>query len=315
MRSGVDLREISVFLALADELHFGRTAERCHLSSSRVSQIIGGLERKVGTPLVRRTSRRVELTAFGERFLAEVGPAYARLTEVLEHLSTIGHRSRASLRLSIFSDPTAPALIRLIKAFEDLHPDCEVRLAEDPIDDPFGPLHRGEVDLVASWLPHGQPDVVVGPYLSCEPRVLAVARDHPLTRRGSVSVEDLADHRVVRFETLPRAFHEVWIPFTTPSGRSIPHHPFDERSKGDRGRMTSELVYLLAAGKVVHPTVRSFANLCGHPDIVYIPITDLPPMRSALVWRQGPLPRRARDFLAVATDVLDGAGCAAAGTA
>ncbi|HEV8206546.1 MAG TPA: LysR family transcriptional regulator, partial [Acidimicrobiia bacterium] len=71
----VELREIKVFLTLAEELHFGRTAERLGLTQSRVSQSLRSLERKLGEQLVRRTSRRVALTTPGERFRAEVGPA------------------------------------------------------------------------------------------------------------------------------------------------------------------------------------------------------------------------------------------------
>jgi DNA-binding transcriptional LysR family regulator len=84
MTSTVELRDITVFLTLADELHFGRTAERLHLTSSRVSQIVRALESKLGSQLVYRTSRHVELTASGERFRERVLPAYERLMGVLE---------------------------------------------------------------------------------------------------------------------------------------------------------------------------------------------------------------------------------------
>ncbi len=71
MWSTVELRELRVFLTLAEELHFGRTAERLHVTPSRVSQILRELERKLGSQLVHRTSRHVELTALGERFRKE----------------------------------------------------------------------------------------------------------------------------------------------------------------------------------------------------------------------------------------------------
>ena len=68
MHETVELREIRVFLTLAEELHFGRTADRLGLTQSRVSQSLRALERKLGEDLVHRTSRRVALTAPGERF-------------------------------------------------------------------------------------------------------------------------------------------------------------------------------------------------------------------------------------------------------
>jgi hypothetical protein len=111
----------------------------------------------------------------------------------------------------------------------------------------------------------------------------------------------------MRFETMPREFHETWIPSKTPTGCPIPHREFSKRSLGDRGRMTSELVHLVATGRIVHPTVPSFANMFGHPDIVYVPIADLPPLRSALVWRSDNRDRRLRDFARVAAQVAKGA--------
>src|SRR5215207_2070115 len=79
----VELREISVFLTLAEELHFGRTAERLGMTQSGVSQSLRKLERKLGCELVQRTSRRVALTTPGERLQAQLGPTYERLVEVL----------------------------------------------------------------------------------------------------------------------------------------------------------------------------------------------------------------------------------------
>ncbi|TCC44204.1 LysR family transcriptional regulator [Kribbella capetownensis] len=300
--STVELREIRVFLALAEELHFGRAGERLQLSPSRISQILRDLERKTGNQLVHRTSRRVELTAYGERFRREAGDAYQNLADTLLRLSS--DNDTQSLRLGLFSDPGVSQIPQIVRAFERRFPARYVEAVEVPIDEPFGPLHRGELDAIASWLPHGQSRLVVGPILSREPRILAVATDHPLAARTAISIEDAADYQVVRFDTMPKEFHDVWIPARTPSGRPIRSRRFSDQSIGDRGRMTSELLYLIATGRVVHPTVPSFANMFGHPDIVYISITDLPPLRSALVWRRENTNSVLRDFADIAREVV-----------
>src|SRR5919197_5792 len=80
----IELHELRVFLTLAEELHFGRSAERLLLTSSRVSQVLRQLEHKLGGQLVHRTSRRVALTPLGERFQTEVRAAYDGLARVLE---------------------------------------------------------------------------------------------------------------------------------------------------------------------------------------------------------------------------------------
>jgi hypothetical protein len=70
----VELREIEVFLTLAEELHFGRTAERLHLTSSRVSQVVRSLETRLGGALFERTSRRVRFTPLGKQLQRTVHP-------------------------------------------------------------------------------------------------------------------------------------------------------------------------------------------------------------------------------------------------
>ena len=75
----MEMREIEVFLTLAEELHFGRAADRLHRTTSHVSQTIRLLERRIGGPLFERSSRRVALTPLGERLLADLGPAHQEI--------------------------------------------------------------------------------------------------------------------------------------------------------------------------------------------------------------------------------------------
>jgi DNA-binding transcriptional LysR family regulator len=179
-----------------------------------------------------------------------------------------------------------------------------VEAVEVPVDEPFGPLRRGEFDLMSSWLPHGQRGLVVGPIISSEPRVLAVSSDHALADRGVVSIEDLADYRVMRFETMPKEFHEEWIPSRTPTGRLIPSQRPSDRSLGDRGRMTSELVHLIATGRIVHPTIPSFANMFGDPGMVHVAIADMRRLCSALVWRRDSRDPCVPEFARVAEKIV-----------
>jgi DNA-binding transcriptional LysR family regulator len=72
----VELRDIEIFLVLAEELHFGRTAARLRVSQARVSQAIRKQERRIGTPLFERTSRRVTLTPAGQRLRSDLQQAY-----------------------------------------------------------------------------------------------------------------------------------------------------------------------------------------------------------------------------------------------
>ena len=296
----IELRELRVLLTLAEELHFGRTAERLRLTPSRVSQSVRGLERKLGAQLAHRTSRRVQLTSFGKQVVSEVGPAYAQLTGALERLGTTARSVAGTVRLGVFSAPAGGSrLLNLLSAFHALHPESDVEIVQLRWDDPLDQLRTGEVDLMVSWLPLHSPDLVVGPTVSRGSRALAVAPDHPLAARDHVTIEDLADFRVPRFDGWPRELHEAWIPATTPSGRPI---PYTRIPPGERSAL--EIATRVARGEMVHPTAASAARFLGPFELKFVPIKGLPPFRSALIWRRGTNDAKIREFIRVARSVL-----------
>ena len=305
----VDLRELRLFLTLAEELHFGRTAERLQLTPSRVSQSLRALEHKLGGTLVHRTSRRVKLTPFGDRFLRDVRPAVERLDGVLEQSDVSAHRLDGPLRLGLLSGPAGgPHLVEIIRSFEALHPECSVEVVQMSWEDPFRGLHENDVEAMATWVPLEQPDLVVGPCLTRQPRVLAVGRDHPLARRETVSVEELADHRVLRFDNWPKELQEAVVPIRTPSGRPI---------RATRIRVGEHAVLdiplRIARGEIVWPTVASARPYMGDRDLRFVPIEGMPPLRSALVWRRPARDPKLREFIRVAREVLKGTTGATAG--
>jgi DNA-binding transcriptional LysR family regulator len=300
MWEAIDLRELRVFLTLAEELHFRRTADRLRLTPSRVSQTLRELEHKLGAQLVHRTSRHVQLTSFGERFRGELGPAYGELVRVLEHAHAGAPSLQGSLRLGLFSAPAEGRhLVEIVEAFGTLHPECEVDIVQLSWDEPLAPLRRGDVDLMACWLPLEQPDLVVGPILTRARRVLAVAREHPFAERESISVEELADLPVPRLDGWPRELHETLLPTTTPSGRPVAgvRIPAGERN-------ILEIAHRVARQELVLPTVAS-AKPYGVPyDLAYVPITGMAPARSALVWRRHTRDPKLRELIRIAREVL-----------
>jgi DNA-binding transcriptional LysR family regulator len=296
----VELRELRLFLTLAEELHFGRTAETLQLTPSRVSQTLRSLEQKLGAQLVHRTSRRVRLTPFGERFLRDVTPAYEQLAAVLERTNTAARQLEGTLRLGLVSGPAGGEhLVETIRAFEAQHAECTVEVVQVSWDDPLEPLRENDVDLMASWLPLKQPGLVVGPVLTSQPRVLALAPNHPLADRDTVDVEELADHQVPRFDNWPKELHEAILPFRTPGGRPIPgtRIPVGQRAFLD-------ISVRVARGELVFPTVASAQPYMGGLDLVFVPIRGMPPLRSALVWRRPARDPKLRAFTRVAREVL-----------
>jgi DNA-binding transcriptional LysR family regulator len=297
----VELREVLVFLTLAEELHFARSAQRLGLTPSRVSQTLRSLERKLGGRLLHRTSRRVTLTSFGERFLADAAPVYQQMVHVVERARAANDRLEGILRVGLLF-PTAggPGLAEAIRRFEERHPDCEVQLREVMLDDPLGPLRHGEIDVLAMRRPVDRPDLAVGPTLSCEPAVVQVARDHPLAGRAQVTIEDIADHHVLPLHGWPSEAADAAVPRTTPGGR-----PIRRRHVRLVPRTLFEVEALVARGEVVHVTVASCAERCHHAELVHVPVTDLPRATTALVWQHRAADPRIRRFVRITEEVVD----------
>src|SRR6476659_7239758 len=94
----MELRDIEIFLTLADELHFGRTAQRLHLTTARVSQAIKKQERALGAALFDRTSRTVRLTPFGRQLREDLRPIYLTLADTVRRAkdTALGRTARLS---------------------------------------------------------------------------------------------------------------------------------------------------------------------------------------------------------------------------
>ena len=95
----MELRDMEIFLTLAEELHFGRSAERLHVSPARVSQAIKKQERAIGAQLFERTSRRVRLTPVGELLRQRLKPTYEGIQEAMAEVTTVARRSAGRLTL------------------------------------------------------------------------------------------------------------------------------------------------------------------------------------------------------------------------
>ncbi len=135
----------------------------------------------------------------------------------------------------------------------------------------------------------------MGPVLSREPRVLLIAEDDSLAKRHSVSVEDFAGRPIPDAPNFPRELMDVFFPPSSPSGRTFPRIMV---------RSFEELLMLVAAGQAVHPTVESFPNHYALDGIAHVPISDLPPSGTAIVWLSANHSERIHAFAQAAADVL-----------
>lgn len=281
--SSMDADEVEVFLTLAEELHFGHTADRLHLAQSRVSRLVASLERRTGGKLFERTSRRVRLTPLGARLREQAGPAYSALQAALTDARASARGTTGTLRIGCTPSTGGPALSRLAGEFSARHPGCELILHTVDAWDPYSELRRGGIDVLVNWLALDEPDLVAGPVLEYRDRVLAMRCGHRLAGRESVSWEDLADEAADAAppadgfaERFPPALRNAILPRVTPSGRTI-------RSSYRNFGSFEDVLATIARTDMVHPTMAGVV-LFQRDDIVLVPIRDMPPMPLGLIW-------------------------------
>jgi DNA-binding transcriptional LysR family regulator len=276
----VDQRDIEIFLTLVDELHFGRAAERLHVSTARVSQTIKKLERHIGAPLFERTSRRVEMTPIGRSLGDELRPAYQQIRDAVNRAMAAAGGVRGTLRVGFIGAATGKFVLEVAEAFRAEHPNCEVAFHEKQFGAGLGPLRDGEFDMLLAAVPvfgAREADLTAGSVLFEGVRLLAVSARHPFARRPSVSFTDLANTTVLRTPpTAPGYWDHALVPQHTPEGRPV--------ERGPSFATAQEMLALVGAGFGTYPVSSQAASYHPRPDVAYVPIHDAPPYQWRLIW-------------------------------
>ncbi|SDT83076.1 transcriptional regulator, LysR family [Streptomyces sp. TLI_053] len=290
----MELRDIEIFLTLAEELHFGRTAQRLYVSTARVSQAIKQQERSIGAELFRRDSRNVRLTPAGEQLRKDLVPIHRGLKESVERARLAAQGKTDLLRIGMIP-ANAHELRPYWETFRTRHPQWGLKLRHAPFVEPFAGLRRGDVDILVSWLPVLEPDLVTGPRMFAETRVLAVSLDHELAGRSSVSVEMLGDFRTPFGEDLPDYWADSYTPPHTPKGRVI--------ERGPAVDTIDDIFTLVSVGEVVNTFPVHVSRYWARPDIEWLPIHDMGALDYGLVWRGESENELVRAFAQVVRDL------------
>ncbi|GHJ47350.1 LysR family transcriptional regulator [Catellatospora sp. TT07R-123] len=271
----MELRDIEIFLTLAEELHFGRTAERLRVTPARVSQAIKKQERRIGAPLFERTTRTVRLTPTGKHLYQELSAGYRQIMDGLRAVAA--NTGGVHGVLTVGAMGAQPWRIAdLLDRYRTRHPAVEVRHRDIQPTAPLDELRAREVDVALVWLPVHEPDVAVGPVTHSCDVMLMVGAGHPLAGRESVCWEDLGDCTVLTGTAVPESMEETFHPRHTPSGRPI--------ARGPAVSNWHEQIALVAGGDIVCGVVDDAARFYAWPGIVYVPIRDARPAQWALVW-------------------------------
>jgi DNA-binding transcriptional LysR family regulator len=276
--SGVELRHLRAFVAVAEERNFTRAAARVNLTQPALSRTIAQLERMLGTALFVRDRRSVEPTR-------ATGPLLVHSRRVLAALDDAVTEARGgpSLRVGFTWGSTAEYIAPVVRVFEHEHPEVEVQLTR--FDDTLAGLADGRAHL--GFVP-GVPadDRLRTLVLVDERRVAALATAHPLADRAEVSLNDLAPDNIVINVVSGTTRLDLWDPADRPDTVLV--------------RNVDEWMEAIATGHGVGLTPASTSRLYTHPGIRYIPVSDAPLVPIVLAWPHGPTHPFVEEFVAAA---------------
>lgn len=278
----MELRHLRYFVALAEELHFGRAADRLGVAQPPLSRQIAQMEAELGTPLFSRTSRRVTLTAAGAAYLERVRRILADVEGAARVALRAADGQAGQLRVGFTSHLAYRFLPELLGAFRGTRtPEVAVEARELSTAQQTKALHDGEIDLGLLTLPVGDESLIIR-RLFREPIVLVLPAGHRLARGSADTPVELANLRGEPFVLCPR-YHRAG------STQTILDHC---RQAGFEPRVTQEiehkqaLVGLIAAGVGLSLLPQSMTGLL-HEGVTPRWLTPpLPPLELVAAWRR-----------------------------
>lgn len=274
----LDLRKLRYFVAVAEKLHFGRAAEELHIAQPALSRQIRALEQDLGTPLLIRDSHGVALTDAGRQLLTDAGPMLASAHAVRRRVTGAARGSRR-LMVGFRAGITVTAAVR---EFAIRHPDVIVDVQRIESDEQAAMLLDGRIDVGYVRPPIDETGLRVTP-LYTEPRVAVLPAGHRFAGKEQIIEADLAGEPL------------LWHPDTNTQPTKRPHP-----NAGYLVRGVDETLEHVAAGRGISFLARSTAVFHSHPEVSFVPVTDLAPDQVCLAVTESRTSPVVNDFLTAA---------------
>lgn len=285
MSRDLDLRKLRYFSVLAEELHFGRAAERLHIAQPVLSRQIRALESQLHADLFTRDRRRVELTAAGRALGAEA-PALLAAAEAARR--RVGRAARGGSKLVVAFMPGLQ-VTQAVSALETAHPLVDVEVLRTGWDDQVDVLYDGRADVSFVRLPINARGLQVRD-LGGEPRGVVLARNHPLAGAHGYRLTELADE------------HLLQSPGAVPEWGAVATEMLQgSRQSGPDDRLgVEEKLENVARGRGIAILPASVIVSYLRRDVWHAPILDIPPSRVAVAWGSGRRDALLREFIEIA---------------
>jgi DNA-binding transcriptional LysR family regulator len=281
----LDLRLVEYFIAVAEELHFGRAAERLHIAQPSLSQQIRRLEAQLGVSLLERNSRNVDLTPAGQALLQE---GRKTLSQAQHAIQTVRAAGAPRLTVGFYGSAASELLPDVLREFSERLTGIQVSVRElllGSIED----ILDGSVNIAFTRLLPGQTELEVE-VLTQEPRLVALAGSHPLASHQTLSFADLRDESFVTNAV-------------TSQDGPPPRWLAEQRRHELPGRVAAEatslqeILALVAAGRGVCLVPQAVAQHHPRAGVTFVPVTDADPAVVSLAWRPGPICPAVKAFI------------------
>ncbi|MFB8118131.1 LysR family transcriptional regulator [Streptomyces sp. NPDC055962] len=277
----MELRTLRYFVAVAEELHFGRAATRLHMSQPPLSRAIKQLEADVGALLLTRSPTGVTLTPVGRVLLDEARALLDHADRVRVRVSAAA--GTATITVGILGDGTDPGVSRLATAYRRNHPGIEIRIRDTDLTDPTCGLRAGLVDVALTRAPFDETALTVRE-LRSDPVGVVLRADDPLARRETLRLAELSDRRWFQF---PQGTDPLWQSYW--NGGTLREGPVVRAVQEClQAVLWNGTIGLAPSG---HDLPAEFA---------VVPLVDMEPSRVVAVWNEGDANSLVRSFVETA---------------
>jgi DNA-binding transcriptional LysR family regulator len=274
----MDLRMLRYFVAVAEELHFGRAATRLHMTQPPLSRAIKLLETDLGCVLLRRSPTGVALTPAGSALYDEARTLLTQAEQVRDRV--VAAAGAATVTVGTLADSAEQFGTRLAAAYRRRHPAVRIRIREADLTDPTIGLRAGLVDVALTRAPFDDAGIATR-VLRSDPVGVVLRADDPLAGRDSLRLADLAGRRWFQ---LPEGTDPIWRAYWNPTGA-------DPGRDGPVVRTVHECLQAVLWNGTVGLAPLAHALPEG---LTSVPLTDMPLSRLVVAWvsaNPGPLIR------------------------
>ncbi|MDR3555317.1 MAG: LysR substrate-binding domain-containing protein [Syntrophobacteraceae bacterium] len=286
----MELRHLRYFVAVAEELHFGRAAERLGLAQPPLSQQIKALEQEAGVVLLDRTKRRVKLTAAGEIFLQESRKILALAEQAVLAARRAARGETGKLVVGFVSSAVYGKVTSIFRIMQEEYPDVSLLLQDLSSIEQVEAMKAYRLDIGLILPPVETDESLITRVIWREPLVVVLPRHHRLAGRKKIAIRELAEEPFLLVDA--PGFLDQLVGICALAGFSP--------GIVQQARSTPTIVNLIAAGIGISIVPASLRNL-HRQGVIYRSIEPpAPTIELALMWRKNDRSPALRSFLEIA---------------